>query len=71
MKKLNGLKESKKERRRLNNKNWENIELKKVEFPLKKSHKWKYLGLDKLPNFWLSILTSTHKVLPHIHNHRT
>ena len=26
-------------------------------------HKWKSPALDKLPNFWLNILTSTHKVL--------
>ena len=46
-------------------KEWEDIELKEVEFSLKKSHKWKSPGLDKLPNFWLNILTSTHKVLTH------
>ena len=44
---------------------WEDIELKEVEFSLKKSHKWKSLGFDKLPNFWLNILTSAHKVLTH------
>ena len=44
---------------------WEDIEVKEVEFSLKKSHKWKSPGLDKLPNFWLSILTSTHRVLTH------
>ena len=44
---------------------WEDIELKEVEFSLKKSHKWKSPGLDKLPNFWLNILTSAHKVLTH------
>ena len=44
---------------------WEDIELKEVEFPLKKSYKWKFPGLDKLPNFWLNILTSAHKVLTH------
>ena len=44
---------------------WEDIELKEVEFSLKKSHKWKFPGLDKLPNFWLNILTSAHKVLTH------
>ena len=43
---------------------WEDIELKE-EFSLKKSHKCKSPGLDKLPNFWLNILTSTHKVLTH------
>ena len=44
----------------------EDIELKEVEFPLKKLHKWKSPGLDKLPNFWLNTLTSTHKVLTQI-----
>ena len=44
---------------------WEDIELKEVEFSLKKSYKWKSPGLDKLPNFWLNILTSTHKVPTH------
>ena len=44
---------------------WKDIELKEVEFSLKKSHKWKSPGLDKLPNFRLNILTSIHKVLTH------
>ena len=44
---------------------WDNIELKEVEFSLKKSHKLKSPGLDKLPVFWLNILTSAHKVLTH------
>ena len=44
---------------------WEDIELKEVKLLLKKLHKWKSPGLDKLPNFWLNILTSTHKVLTH------
>ena len=39
------------------------IEISRIS--LKKSHKWKSPGLDKLPNFWLNILTSTHKVLTH------
>ena len=44
---------------------WKDIDLKEVEFSLKKPHKWKSPGLDKLPNFCLNILTSTHKVLTH------
>ena len=44
---------------------WEDIELNEVKFSLKKSHKWNFSGLDKLPNFWLNLLTSTHKVLTH------
>ena len=42
---------------------WEDIKLKEVKFSLKKSQKWKSPGLDKLPNFWLNTLKSTHKVL--------
>ena len=44
---------------------WEDIESNKVLFSLNKSNKWKFPGPDKLPNFWLNILTSTHKVLTH------
>ena len=33
----------------------EDIELKEVQFPLRKSYKCKSPGLDKLRNFWLSI----------------
>ena len=43
----------------------EDIELNEVKFSLQKSHKWNSLGLDKLPNFWLNTLTSTHKVITH------
>ena len=39
---------------------WEDIELKEIEFSLKKLHKWKSPRLDKLPNFWQNILKSTH-----------
>ena len=46
-------------------KEWKDIESKEVEYSQKKSHKWKPPGIDKLPNFWLNILTSTHKVLAH------
>ena len=44
---------------------WEDIKLKEVEFSLKKSHKWKSPGPNKLPNFWLKFLISTHNVLTH------
>ena len=37
--------------------------MKEREFSLKKSHKWKSPRLDKLTNFWLNTLTSTHKAL--------
>ena len=44
MKKMNGLLERKKERKRLNKidlKDLREVDLKEVEFLLKKSHKWK------------------------------
>ena len=44
---------------------WEHIELREVEFLLKKSHKWKSPELDKLPNFRLYILTLAYKILTH------
>ena len=45
---------------------WGDIELKEVEFSMKKLYKWKSPRIGKLPNFWLNILlTSTHKVLTH------
>ena len=44
---------------------WKNIELKEVKSSLKKLHKRKSLGLRKLRNFWLNILTTKHKVLTH------
>ena len=57
MKKLNGLREREEDRtKKTEQQEWEDIELKEVESSLKKSHKWKSPGLDKLPNFWLNIL---------------
>ena len=38
---------------------WEDIRWKEVEFSLKKSQKWNSRGLEKPPNLWLNILTST------------
>ena len=38
---------------------WEDIELKEVKFSPKKSPKWKSPRFDKLPDFWLNILTSS------------
>ena len=39
--------------------------MKEGEFSQNKLYKWKSPGLDKLPTFWLNILTSTPKVLTH------
>ena len=44
---------------------WKDLELKEVQFSLKKSYKLKSPGFGQLPNFWLNILTSTRKVLTH------
>ena len=43
----------------------EDKKLKEIEISLKKSHKLKSPELEKLPNFWLNILISLHKVLTH------
>ena len=40
---------------------WEVINIEELRSALTKSHKWKYPGVDKIPNFWLNCLTSTHK----------
>ena len=40
---------------------WEVINIEELRRALTKSHKWKSPGVDKIPNFWLNCLTSTHK----------
>ena len=40
---------------------WEVINIEELRSVLTKSHKWKSPGVDKIPNFWLNCLTSTHK----------
>ena len=37
------------------------INIEELRSALTKSHKWKSPGVDKIPNFWLNCLTSTHK----------
>ena len=64
MKKLNELRETEKTKE-TEQQEPKDIELKEVELSLKKLYKWKSPGLDKLPNFWLNILTSTLKALTH------
>ena len=52
MKKLNRLREREEKRtKETEQQQWKDIQLKEVEFPLKKLHKWKFPGLDNLPNF--------------------
>ena len=40
---------------------WEVINIEELRSALTKSHKWKSPGVDKIPNFWLNCLSSTHK----------
>ena len=42
---------------------WEAITVDEVKAALGKTHKWKSPGMDKIPNFWLNSLTSSHKTL--------
>ena len=39
---------------------WSNISIEEIEAALRKSHKWKSPGIDKIPNFWLNTLSSSH-----------
>ena len=39
---------------------WEDINLDEVRTALAKANKWKCPGIDKIPNFWLNVLTETH-----------
>ena len=39
---------------------WEDINLDEVRTALAKANKWKSPGIDKIPNFWLNVLTETH-----------
>ena len=55
-----------KEKKRMNHidqQQWEDICIEDVKGTLKKSHKWKSPGKDKIPNFWLNSLTSVHQPL--------
>ena len=40
---------------------WEVINIEKLRSALTKSHEWKTPGVDKISNFWLNCLISTHK----------
>ena len=42
---------------------WIDISTEEVEMALKKSHKWKSAGVDKITNFWLHSLSCTHDLL--------
>ena len=42
---------------------WTDITKSDLQSALKKAHKWKSPGIDKVPNFWLSELSSSHDAL--------
>ena len=42
---------------------WSNIEESEGAEVLKKSHKWRSPGVDKVPTFWLDTLQATHKCM--------
>ena len=42
---------------------WDDICIEELKATLRKSHKWKSPGRDKIPNFWLNSLTSIHQHL--------
>ena len=42
---------------------WKDITTKELNQTLTKAHKWESPGHDKVPNFWLNSLTSTHEQL--------
>ena len=39
---------------------WQNITVLELQAALAKSQKWKSPGIDKIPNFWLNTLSSSH-----------
>ena len=39
---------------------WQNITILELKAALTKSQKWKSTGIDKVPNFWLNALSSSH-----------
>ena len=39
---------------------WQNITVLELKAALTKSQKWKSPGIDKVPNFWLNALSSSH-----------
>ena len=47
---------------------WKDVSLDDLQFAFRKSSKWKTPGKDKIPNFWLSNLSSTHEKLTTLYN---
>ena len=46
--------------KKLKEQGWENITVLELKAALTKSQKWKSPGIDKVPNFWLNALSSSH-----------
>ena len=46
--------------KKLKEQEWENITVLELKAALTKSQKWKSPGIDKVPNFWLNALSSSH-----------
>ena len=42
---------------------YEDITIEEIINTLKLKHKWKSLGIDKIPNFWHYHLPSTHQLM--------
>ena len=47
---------------------WEDISIDEVKCVLSKSSKWKSPGIDKIPNYWINSLHSTHSTLTKCYN---
>ena len=50
----------KKENETVKKQEWENITVLELKAELTKPQKWKLPGIDKVPNFWLNTLSSSH-----------
>ena len=51
------------ENEELHEQEWEDIQIEEVQEALRKSHKWKSPGVDKVPNFWRNAFPSLHSKL--------
>ena len=49
-----------KENEEVKEQEWENITVLELKAEMTKSQKWKSPGIDKVPNFWLNPLSSSH-----------
>ena len=49
-----------KENEKVKEQEWESITVLELKAAFTKSQKWKSLGINKVPNFWLNVLSSSH-----------